>query len=370
MLNKNHSSAYNALKALLVLPLLALFLYSFNLKTEKKFVELPMEPKVEKVMEKEKGNHSEDLVSSNLLDIKEVPETQVQAQPISTPSDKPVAQTLIKEFKFLITKNTTDAELASLKKKLKEEHNIDLNYSNSRNSAGEITSLSISYSGNGKNGNYQVTDDEGIETFTFYMSAEGETGFYSDSMEARKSERRAQMKERKMVVLEEMETRREAMEQRREDRNKQLRVEMEERKKNREDRRKEIRVRISDEEEELEDNIFELERTRSDRDGKVIVIDKLGKDVDFEVLEHPETVYVKSIEKSFGVITKNTTNEDLENLKRKLAKEDVDFSYRNVRRNSKGEITGLKFSVKDDNGKSTTHVKGNNNDPIDTIIIR
>ena len=376
MLNKNHSSGYNALKTLLVIPLLALFLYGFNLKTEKKFVEIPIESNIEKPIDKNKETDSKKAVLLTSSSKEEAHERKVNSNSFSTSTLALALKTVVQDIEFTINKKTSDAELESMKKKLKEEHNIDLNYSRTRNSSGEITSLSINYSGNGKNGSYQVTDDEGIEEFTFYMTEEGKTGFYSEVQEEERAERRAEMEERRMAMREEMEERREEIEERMEQR----REEMEERREEMEERREELRIDLNERRDKQRVRMIELHedeehlehkirRIDGNGDSEVIVIDKIGEPVHYEIIERPETVIVRGHGTHASVITKNTTDAELVKMKEELAKKDITFNYRNVRRNSRGEIKSIKYTVKDENDKSTTNVKGGDDDAIDPIVI-
>jgi hypothetical protein len=70
------------------------------------------------------------------------------------------------------------------------------------------------------------------------------------------------------------------------------------------------------------------------------------------------------------IINKNTTDAELPKMKIDLATKNIDFDYKNVKRNSEGEITSLKISTKDNNGsKTSTAINGDDDEPIDQIII-
>ena len=105
MLNKNQSKRMNALKSLLVVPLLALFLVSFNTETIYQF---------------KNGE------SSNLQDSK-------------------------KKLELLINKDTSDEELMKMKNDLAKE-GVDFSYTTVRNDDKEIIDISLDITGGGENG--------------------------------------------------------------------------------------------------------------------------------------------------------------------------------------------------------------------------
>ncbi len=103
MINQNPSHKLKALKSLVILPLLGLFLVSFNVRTEYVY--------------KETTNK---VSSDNIIEL-------------------------------VIDKNTSDEQLMKIKADLKKD-NIDLSYTTVRNDKGEISSLSLHVSGSTKKG--------------------------------------------------------------------------------------------------------------------------------------------------------------------------------------------------------------------------
>lgn len=101
MINQNPSNKLKAVKGLFILPFLALFLLSFNVKTNYVFE---------------------------------------NAQNVSSPDHL---------IELVIDKTTTDEQLMKIKNDLKKD-NIDFSYTTVRNSEGEISSLSIEVSGGNK----------------------------------------------------------------------------------------------------------------------------------------------------------------------------------------------------------------------------
>lgn len=105
MINQHPSNKLRALKSLFILPLLALFLLSFNVKTK--------------------------YVIKN----------------------ESIGQTTEETIELIIDKTTTDDELLKIKNDLKKD-NIDFSYTTVRNNDGEISSLSIHVAGGGNGGNF------------------------------------------------------------------------------------------------------------------------------------------------------------------------------------------------------------------------
>ncbi|MBW8243377.1 TonB-dependent receptor plug domain-containing protein [Muricauda oceani] len=136
MLNQNQSKKVNALKTLVMVPLLGLFLVSFSIEENYLYKDLDS---IESVME---GNTVKD--------------------------DKMVELT--------IDKNTTDTELDNIKKDLSEE-GIDFSYTTVRNDNKEIIEISLQLSGEndeGKkvNGNYSSNSDGPIGPITIIYDDE------------------------------------------------------------------------------------------------------------------------------------------------------------------------------------------------------
>lgn len=130
MLNQNQSKKINALKILVMLPLLGLFLVSFSIK--------------ETYIYKESDSIEDVMVEESPIDDKTV--------------------------ELSINKNTTDAELDQMKKDLAED-DIDFSYTTVRNDDREIIEISLQLSGkssDGKSfsGNYNSNSDGPIGPIT------------------------------------------------------------------------------------------------------------------------------------------------------------------------------------------------------------
>lgn len=361
MLNKSHSKKRNAIKIGLVLPFIAIFLYGFNVKEVQKYVEIPADIEIPLAS----TDHSNELT---IPDVKDNRESIVHNQ--STPSTILVSLERIstageishdlnnEKFIVQITKHTSESELQKIKEELKSKYNIDLKYSTNRNESGEIVSISMNYGGQQSSGNYQVTDEDGINDFYFFIDEEGKSGFGSDASEERKRKRMEVRMEKQSTRMEQQ---REEMEQRRADRE----MEMKERKiiaievQELEKERQKVRLKKID-----KDHVYVIAKQDDNHDSTSdmeYVVTRLGPRKDI--------IYVS--DSNPFMINRLTTDAELDQLKEKLSSKNIDFNYRNVKRNAQGEITSLKFTVNDHKGsKSTTVAKGEDGKPIDEFIIR
>lgn len=395
MLNKRTSKKYHVLKVATVLPLLAIFLWSFNVKERISYKEADPEPVTESTIE--------DLtVSEGISEI--TPETQEevakvisQEQAASSTEELPEESTAEnseeKEMKltpavsvgsdieFKITKNTTDAELEKMKSKLKKDHGIDLSYSTKRNKNKEITSISLQYTGKSSNGNYSISDDKAISEFVFYIDENGKSGFYSEEVEARRADRayaRAErMKERsdtrrrdiEKVRVERDKMREEIIEERNE-----IRDEMKQKRKEMKDRMREKRKSIiiesddddgglfDDEDEEEIIRTYNIAGSGSNEAEDDIFVVSSGKGKSGKL-------FVSGSEHSIR-IDKNTSDASLEKMKTRLGAEGVDFKYSKLKRNSSGEITSIRITVDNNKGsKQTITAQADDGKPIDDLLI-
>ncbi|NGX83744.1 M56 family metallopeptidase [Aequorivita sp. KMM 9714] len=226
MLNKANSNRQNAFKAMVLLPLLTIFLWSFNVNEVKKYVEIPSENnkvKTEKVKEEAITPISDKKDIAVITTIEPVTESIAQKTPKAmTKKQSPLQET----YRVKIDKNTTDASLQEIKEEVKSKYGLELSYATIRNNNNEITSLTLTYTGNGNNGNYQVSQNQGIDEFFFFIDKDGKTGFWSEAVEKRRNERmqrrnlktqeRSQdMNERKMEMQERIQKRKMEIEERR-----------------------------------------------------------------------------------------------------------------------------------------------------------
>lgn len=392
MLNKRTSKKYHVLKVAAILPLLAVFLYSFNLKQDITYNVIPSEsePLLETIFELQPESAASETPQSEISQASTVAASaeEISEEPISKAEiDRPVVAKVntsmytgadFRKIEFKITKKTTDAQLEEIKRTAKKEHKIDLSYSVERNSNNDITRIQIIYSGKDSNGNYSIHDEEGIADFVFYVNEDGRSGFYSEEVEARRAERMAErtarLEQRSRERGEDVDRLREKREQMRED----MIEEREAMRKQMIKERKEMRDKMKEHRKEViikgdggshviiddEGDVIKRYKIASAESGKgssqVYVLDK-----DSNELAH----WVNGPEHSV-VIDKNTSNNELAELKKKFKAKGIDFKYSKVKRNSQGEITGIKITVDDNKGSKRTIVsKSDDGDPINQMLI-
>ncbi|HAT66060.1 MAG TPA: hypothetical protein DCS66_15935, partial [Flavobacteriaceae bacterium] len=141
MLNKSNSRKVNVLKIGIILPLLALFLWSFNVKEIVTYKTIPVaeepveKPSTNAIPVAENSDKKENVAQKN--------ETPSIAEASSKPEIKNSQEEkeIREKFSVKITKNTSNAEFETIKKELKEKYGIDLSYTVVRNDANEIVSL-------------------------------------------------------------------------------------------------------------------------------------------------------------------------------------------------------------------------------------
>nr|WP_321237005.1 M56 family metallopeptidase [uncultured Psychroserpens sp.] len=130
MLHKSKSNKLNQLKFAVVLPLLALFMMSFNTKTI--YVAIPIE----------------------------------DTYAIETTTEQ------TGDTEITISKDTTDAELKTIQDQLKEKGITFTYHSLKRNAEGEITNIKTDFKSADHSANYNVNGDNGIEAFRFKNDGE------------------------------------------------------------------------------------------------------------------------------------------------------------------------------------------------------
>jgi bla regulator protein BlaR1 len=372
MLNKNNSKKRNLWKPAIILPLLALFLWSFNVTEKIEYIETdPVE-----VSEKEPvlidvtpAITSEAPVVSKKSEPEKSIMNQPETDPVTSVIERQAANSIQEDINpepvnnevyILITKNTTKAELELYKKELKEEHNIDFNYSKLKfNSKGEISSIAIEFSDNkGSHGNYHVEEDDAINDFYFFVSEDGRSGFAREGSEDRMVERAKAIKERMDKRVEKLE---------------EIKVQRLEKRKEMIDKRRAKTEQLAEKEKRLVVRQNRLaERSKELEDRSYAIAYSNDNEVDDEVVYvtsgHGQSSYSSSGSKTNVVVKKSTTDTQLAAIKEKLAAKGITFTYRNVKRNEEGEITAIKLRLKDGEGsESFSNVKSDDNEPISTI---
>ncbi len=185
MLHLKSIEIRKALKSMILLPVLANLLWSFNvseISLETSYLESILDTTSDNEIELLKSLYQNTSIKKDRFIKKEILK--------STNNDIfPIEENIILlQYQAKINKDTTDEELADIKNELKANYAIDFNFAVSRNSGNEIISLAINYSGNGNNGSFQVSEDKGIDEFTFFIDENGTTGFWSEASENRRKE--------------------------------------------------------------------------------------------------------------------------------------------------------------------------------------
>ncbi|WP_298239108.1 M56 family metallopeptidase [uncultured Algibacter sp.] len=166
MLQKSKSKKINQIKYILVVPLLTLFLMSFNTKTIFIEKENPL------INELNSFNFNEDkpeteqqtnLIAEEPIINKEygnTKETKKESKPSIVNNNLDKAKNV---QDFIITKNSSDADLDKLISKIKAA-GVDIKFKGvKRNSKGEITSIKIEAKSKNSNASFNLNSDETIE---------------------------------------------------------------------------------------------------------------------------------------------------------------------------------------------------------------
>ena len=406
MLNKRTSKKYHVVKVAAVLPLLAIFLWSFNVKQDIAYNVLPSEAEPETpssvsvaeiaTSEIPGKRPTEAMVNDSAKSSasEETAEKAEESRPLLAKVNRGANMAaILQDLELKITKNTTDAQLKEMKTKVKQEHGIDLSYSVDRNSNNEITSIQLSYSGNENNGNYSIQDDEGISDFIFYIDKDGRTGFYSEEIEARRAERSYARATRLTDRTKERERDIRKVKERREDMREEIIVEREAMRREMDKRRKEMderRKEMDEERKEMKEKMRErtrailIERDNDDDGGlfddedeveikKFIIAGSGGNKgapgILFGGSGNGELAFFGEGSEHAIAIDKDTTNDDLAKIKQKMKAKGVDFKYSKVKRNSNGEISGIKITVDNKGSKKIIVAKADDGEPIEKMLI-
>jgi beta-lactamase regulating signal transducer with metallopeptidase domain len=166
MLHKNASKTYHQWKAAVILPLLAIFLWSFNVKEviDYKMASFEIPTVNSEVSPKEEINPFDTFVKKY----------DNRSNVIIT-ENKQKVETMSNEITMGIDKNTTDRELEKISKIFKENYNVTITFSDiKRNSDDEITSIKVDVKAKKSNANFHEINENGIKPF--HINYNDETG--------------------------------------------------------------------------------------------------------------------------------------------------------------------------------------------------
>ncbi|MEO1033574.1 MAG: M56 family metallopeptidase [Bacteroidota bacterium] len=187
MLHKSKSKKVNAWKYSLVLPILALFLMSFN--TKEIFIEKEVPEDfgdIPQLKASQQLNDIYDAIESNerldetakteVSKAKNKAKTTIDIKPKATTVDQNSEPDTAGSISItVIDKNTTDAELDKIKDDLKKE-GLTVKFKGvKRNSSGEITAIKIDAKSKNSNANYNVSSDDAINPVKIIYDTENES---------------------------------------------------------------------------------------------------------------------------------------------------------------------------------------------------
>ncbi|MCT8338527.1 hypothetical protein MG296_00535 [Flavobacteriaceae bacterium TK19130] len=266
MLNKNSSNRFHKFKIIAILPLLAIFFWSFNVKERIEWNSINTNtsdgtPTTVSEIGDETVPKEPDTATSSKIE-KEAA-TNEEVSPYNESEE--LVSTSVQETQELvhvtITKNSSDADLDQMKRMLLDEHNIEFGFKRvKRNAAGEIIGIRIvvedEFSGN--KSQYHTSSDSPVNDIHIIRKANG--GLSIGNLKS-KAEANASMEE----VEQQMAERREEMEMRRKEMD-ERRVEMEV---EREERRREMREEMRARREAMRDEMHEKRDSLRHYKGRV-----------------------------------------------------------------------------------------------------
>lgn len=164
MLHKKASKTYHQWKTAIILPLLAIFLWSFNVKEVIDYKKIDDEIKTTKTKStlKEEVNQVDNFIKKYNKKSNEV-----------IPVKKENLETIDNEITMSIDKNTTNSELEKIKKIFKDNYKVTINFSDvKRNASDEIISIKVDVKAKNSNANFHEKDEDGIKSFNIYYNDE------------------------------------------------------------------------------------------------------------------------------------------------------------------------------------------------------
>jgi TonB-dependent SusC/RagA subfamily outer membrane receptor len=150
MLQKETSKKWNAYKYALILPVLAIFLYSFNTVTKTKYIKTESNPAVEVDSSEKINNYSPAIASSK--------KAVMQEEILNASSS-------LTDIKIVIEPTTQRESIEQFATNLKEDHNVDLDIKTLKYRGDKIVKLKLKLDDNrGSEVTYATEDNKGIDT--------------------------------------------------------------------------------------------------------------------------------------------------------------------------------------------------------------
>jgi hypothetical protein len=396
MLNKQKSPKINLLKTILVLPGLALVLWSFNVKEVITYVDPPTTefdkenppsaegmPQLDTTVPISTKPKSEENLASNLqtettsaVKRSAAAHERVQRPAIGSPATALVPQTPSNSATFTlvtssartdngitirITANTTESELKDYQRDLGEK-DITMDYSDLQyNQDGKLTGIKLSVKSETGNGNYHVNSDEPISEILIRISEEGMTigspaQSYRRAMAsqeramARAKELEARQAERYKERLAMAEARQYEMQARKAEGYKERAAMAEARQMEQQQRMAERELAMVQRQKEMSRRMEEARAMGYSGSGAV--------------------VWTGDNYRGHETLRPDMSEAELKDLQRKLATKGVTMNYKKVKRNDRGEITGIKVTVERGGSNSSTSVRSDDDEPIEPIRIK
>ncbi|MBT0606701.1 M56 family metallopeptidase [Aequorivita echinoideorum] len=254
MLNKKSSSSLNQLKMLLILPAIAVFLYSFNVR-ENVTYQTKVSPKITDGVTQDQtdkdGFKTTEISKATAISTSSTASPQKVMTSEKNNSDNNVGG---KAFQKIIPNTATKAEIETIAADLKENYDVILKLNSVfYNTSGEIIGINLEVKdlvGNNQN-SYSVNQTKGISEIVIFRTEEGQFGITSATNKVVQGngaitdsdERRAEMQERREEMRREAETRREEMMKNIEQREAEMQKRSDEMRRQMEERRNERRRR-------------------------------------------------------------------------------------------------------------------------------
>ena len=395
MLNKQKSPKINLLKTILVLPGLALVLWSFNVKEVITYVDPPTTefekenpPSAEGIAQEDSTvpivtePQSEENLASTIRtkttsavkesastweptqsEVRGSRTTEAIAQTPSTSAADEVATTsplTSNGITIRITASTSESELKDYQRDLGQK-GITMDYSDLQyNEDGELTGIKLSVESESGNGNYHVSSDEPISEILIRISEEGMTigstgQSYRRAMAsqeramARAKEMEARQAERYKERLAMAEARQYEMQARKAEGYKERVAMAEARQMEQQQRMAERELALAERQKEMAKRMEEARAMGYSGSGAVVWT---GDDY-----------------RGHETLRSDMSEAELKELQRKLATKGVTVSYKRVKRNDRGEITGIKVTVERGGSNSSTSVRSDDDEPIEPIRI-
>ncbi|RMA57856.1 M56 family metallopeptidase [Ulvibacter antarcticus] len=405
MLNKHTSNRNNSWKLAAILPLLAVFLWSFNVKEVEKYREdaTASDSSSTKILSDMEGNSN--AVTNTSVEIPQKEITSSEASTLEKPNSNLLAAVseekenpseekremtaqnhkqfqnmATQEIRLTISKETTREQLETMKKDL-ESKGFSFDYSNvSYNSNNEITSISISYKdANGNAGNYSVNSDNPINTIVIQSngnsisvrsSGNGDYSYKNDeTMEERMQDREKMMEERKEVLdqrREEMNAKRKEMRTEANERRKEMRYESND---SNEGTRKEMQEEMEVRKEEMKLRQKEMQTRMDSMRGDHVAHENHTHKMSKAHEKHSKRTQANLSPEHLKHITKDDSDADLDALVNEFNADGISFSYGGLKRNEAGEITKIKLKLDNNNGSVSKSTYDRNGNAIGTITV-